>query len=115
METHTNTPTQPPLRILAALLTAKEQLCARLADLGGQFETRLLRHQVTRAQDEMGQLSIEAGQIVRGKDDVRASFRHAMADGVITRAEAKQIQWRIGKLSHAADVHHHHINHLSAS
>lgn len=114
METHTHTPTPPPLRILAALLTAKEQLCARLADLGGQFESRLLRHQVDRAQADMHQLSIEAGQIVQEKDGVRASLREAMADGVITKAEAHQIQHQVAELGLLADSHHQHATHLAS-
>ncbi|MBX3749710.1 MAG: hypothetical protein KF897_06455 [Opitutaceae bacterium] len=114
METHTNTPTQPPLRILAALLTAKEQLCARLADLGGQFETRLLRHQVTRAQASATTLANEAGIIVKGKTSVDEAIRNALADGRITLPEIQHIKRKLGHLGTVARRHHHNLNQFAS-
>jgi hypothetical protein len=114
METHTHTPTQPPLRILAALLSAKEQLCARLADLGGLFETRLLRHQVTLAQAGATTLATEAGAIVKGEAGVGQALRDALADGRITPPEIQHIKRKLGHLGAVARRHHRNLNQFAS-
>lgn len=104
--------TPPPLRILVGLLSAKEQLCARAADLGGLFEVRMLRHQIERAQTHMGELTTESGQIVKEETDVRSCLKAAMSDGVITPSEAVQIQREVSELSVVANLHHAHLRRL---
>lgn len=108
METHTHTP-PPPLRILAALLNAKEQFCARVADLGGLFETRILRRQVDRAQAGATTLATEAGAIVEKETDVYNTIREAMADGRITIPEIHHIKRELGQLGSVARRHHHNL------
>lgn len=102
-----------PLRVMSGLLSAKEQHCQRVADIGGLFETRLYRYQMNRTRGAIQVAEHQAAVIVCESDDVRMAIHAALLDGILTPAELAEIQRESCEFEAVASAHHIHLQQLA--